>query len=215
MMRNFLIRLPRNVKRSLLILVDVVSIFIVFWSALMIRSGSIFIPSEGYQLTNASGEDFYLAFAIITLITIPVFVMTRLYRSIMRYISLETYIKIVKATVISSLLSAVTIVYMGLPIPRTSILIYFVLMTMMMFYTRFTARNYLLNIKLHNHKNIFIYGVDESSQKVSEILKNTNDFNIVAFLSNDKKLNKTTVSEIPVYMSYSIEDLVKKYLINR
>ena len=214
MMRNFLIRLPRNVKRSLLILVDVVSIFIVFWSALMIRSGSIFMPSEGYQLTNASGEDFYLAFAIITLITIPVFVMTRLYRSIMRYISLETYIKIVKATVISSLLSAVTIVYMGLPIPRTSILIYFVLMTMIMFYTRFTARNYLLNIKLHNHKNIFIYGVDESSQKVSEILKNTNDFNIVAFLSNDKKLNKTTVSEIPVYMSYSIEDLVKKYLID-
>ena len=74
-MRDFLIKLPRNIKRVLLISVDALSIYIVFWSALMIRSGSLFMPSEGYQLTNASAEDFYLAFSIITLIvgidTIP------------------------------------------------------------------------------------------------------------------------------------------------
>jgi FlaA1/EpsC-like NDP-sugar epimerase len=213
-MRDFLIKLPRNTKRSIMIFGDMMVIFLVFWLALMMRAGEVFWFNETYALTNARLEDLLLAYAILVIVAIPVFVYSRLYRSIIRYISLETYIKIIKATALSSLLSSLIMYYLILPVPRSVILIYFILLTGFMFFTRFIARSYLLDEKFRNQKNILIYGINDSSQKVSDILKNTKDFNISGFISKDIKLKKTSISEIPVFMVGDLEKIIDKLNIN-
>ena len=213
-MRDFLIKLPRNTKRSIMIFGDMMVIFLVFWLALMMRAGEVFWFNETYALTNARLEDFLLAYAILVMVAIPVFVYSRLYRSIIRYISLETYIKIIKATALSSLLSSLVMYYLILPVPRSVILIYFILLTGFMFFTRFIARSYLLDERFRNQKNILIYGINDSSQKVSDILKNTKDFNISGFISKDIKLKKTSISEIPVFMVGDLEKIIDKLNIN-
>ena len=213
-MRDFLIKLPRNTKRSIMIFGDIMVIFLVFWLALMMRAGEVFWFNETYALTNARLEDLLLAYAILVIVAIPVFVYSRLYRSIIRYISLETYIKIIKATALSSLLSSLVIYYLILPIPRSAILIYFILLTGFMFFTRFIARSYLLDERFRNQKNILIYGINDSSQKVSDILKNTKDFNISGFISKDIKLKKTSISEIPVFMAGDLKKIIDKLNIN-
>ena len=213
-MRDFLIKLPRNTKRSIMIFGDIMVIFLVFWLALMMRAGEVFWFNETYALTNARLEDLLLAYAILVIVAIPVFVYSRLYRSIIRYISLETYIKIIKATALSSLLSSLIMYYLILPVPRSVILIYFILLTGFMFFTRFIARSYLLDEKFRNQKNILIYGINDSSQKVSDILKNTKDFNISGFISKDIKLKKTSISEIPVFMVGDLEKIIDKLNIN-
>ena len=213
-MRDFLIKLPRNTKRSIMIFGDIMLIFLVFWLALMMRAGEVFWFNETYALTNARLEDLLLAYAILVIVAIPVFVYSRLYRSIIRYISLETYIKIIKATALSSLLSSLAMYYLILPVPRSAILIYFILLTGFMFFTRFIARSYLLDEKFRNQKNILIYGINDSSQKVSDILKNTKDFNISGFISKDIKLKKTSISEIPVFMVGDLEKIIDKLNIN-
>ena len=190
-MRDLLIKLPRNIKRSIMIFGDLSVIFFVFWLALMIRAGEVFSFNETYILTNAQPEDLLLAYSILVIVTIPVFVYSRLYRSIIRYISLETYVKIIKATATSSLLASSVIYYLSLPLPRSAFLIYFILLTGFMLFTRFVARSYLLDQRFRNQKNILIYGVNDSSQKVSEILKNTKDFNISGFISKDARLKRT------------------------
>ena len=144
-MRDFLIKLPRNIKRSIMISGDIMVVFLVFWLALMMRAGEVFWFNETYALTNARLEDLLLAYAILVIVAIPVFVYSRLYRSIIRYISLETYIKIIKATALSSLLSSLIMYYLILPVPRSVILIYFILLTGFMFFTRFIERSYLLD----------------------------------------------------------------------
>jgi FlaA1/EpsC-like NDP-sugar epimerase len=213
-MRDFLIKLPRNIKRSIMISGDIMVVFLVFWLALMMRAGEVFWFNETYALTNARLEDLLLAYAILVIVAIPVFVYSRLYRSIIRYISLETYIKIIKATALSSLLSSLVMYYLILPVPRSVILIYFILLTGFMFFTRFIARSYLLDEKFRNQKNILIYGINDSSQKVSDILKNTKDFNISGFISKDIKLKKTSISEIPVFMVGDLEKIIDKLNIN-
>ena len=191
-----------------MILADIVVIYSVLWMSLMIRSGDLYLPNQTYALTNAQPEVFLITGSILVLVTIPVFIYMRLYRSIIRYISLETYVKIIKATLVSSLISALIITHYNLPIPRSALLIYFVILTGAMYFIRFTARNYLLNIKESQKKNILIYGINDSSQKVSDILKNTNDFKILGFISNDEKLNKTSIGEIPVYMSSNLDKII-------
>ena len=213
-MRDFLIKLPRNTKRSIMIFGDIMVIFLVFWLALMMRAGEVFWFNETYALTNARLEDLLLAYAILVIVAIPVFVYSRLYRSIIRYISLETYIKIIKATALSSLLSSLIMYYLILPVPRSAILIYFILLTGFMFFTRFIARSYLLDERFRNQKNILIYGINDSSQKVSDILKNTKDFNISGFISKDIKLKKTSISEIPVFMAGDLKKIIDKLNIN-
>ena len=125
-MRDFLIKLPRNTKRSIMIFGDMMVIFLVFWLALMMRAGEVFWFNETYALTNARLEDLLLAYAILVIVAIPVFVYSRLYRSIIRYISLETYVKIIKATAISSLLASSAIYYLNLPLPRSAFLIFLI-----------------------------------------------------------------------------------------
>jgi len=213
-MRDLLIKLPRNIKRSIMIFGDLSVIFFVFWLALMIRAGEVFSFNETYILTNAQPEDLLLAYSILAIVTIPVFVYLRLYRSIIRYISLETYVKIIKATAISSLLASSVIYYLSLPLPRSAFLIYFILLTGFMLFTRFVARSYLLDQRFRNQKNILIYGVNDSSQKVSEILKNTKDFNISGFISKDISLKRASISEIPVFMADDLGRIISKLSIN-
>lgn len=201
-------------KRSLMIVVDIIAIFTVLWISLMIRSGDLYWPNEIYPLTNAKPNIFLITGSILVLVTIPIFIYMRLYRSIIRYISIETYVKIVKATILSSVISALLITYYNLPVPRSAFLVYFILLTGIMYFTRFTARSYLLNISENKQRNILIYGINDSSQKVSQILKNTNEFSISGFISNDEKLKKTSIAEIPVYMATNLSELIKKLSID-
>lgn len=213
-MRDLLIRLPRNIKRSIMILVDSIAIYLVLWISLMIRSGDLYWPNEIYSLTNANSEVFLIAGTMLVLITIPIFVYMRLYRSIIRYISIESYVKIIKATLLSTIISALLITYFNLPVPRSALVIFFVILTGVMYFTRFTARSYLLNISENRQRNILIYGINDSSQKVGQILKNTNEFNIAGFISNDSKLEKTSIGEIPVFMESNLTNIIRKLSIN-
>ena len=103
-MQKFLIQLPRNLKRLFLMSIDVISIYISVWVALMLRSGDFFWMSDGYELTKATPDQLYNATILAIVITIPMLTLSRLYRSITRYISLETYVKIAKATFAASIL---------------------------------------------------------------------------------------------------------------
>ena len=192
-----------------MIIADIVVIFVVLWISLMIRSGDLYWPNETYELTNAQPITYLITGSILVLVTIPIFIYMRLYRSIIRYISIETYVKIMKATIISSVISALLITYYNLPVPRSALLIYFCNLDRYdVYFLRFTAKNYLLNIR-NKQTNILIYGINDSSQKVSEILKNTRDFKILGFISNDTKLKKTSIGEIPVYMFSNLRKILK------
>ena len=207
-MKNTLVTLPRNLKRLLLISIDILSLWLALWLALMIRAGQFFLPINGYQLTQAQPSQLFDVFILTIFITIPILIFSRLYRSITRYMTLETYAKIAKACIASGVIWALTIYFLNYPIPRTVSIIYILLSTTFVFVTRFSARTLLLPKLLGQRKNILIFGDINSVSKIAELLKNDLQSNPVGFISDDNEFKKTRIGELPVYIQKDIDKVI-------
>ena len=209
-MKSTLITLPRNLKRILLILIDIASLWLALWIALMIRSDQFFIPMNGYELTKAQPSELFEVFVLTAIITIPVLIVSRLYRAITRYITLETYVKITKACLIAGIIWSITVYALNYPIPRTASITYILLSTFFVFMTRFSARALLLPKLLGQRKNILIYGDIDSASRMIELLKNDLLSNTVGVISEDNNLKKTRISEMPIYLKKDLKKIIPK-----
>jgi len=207
-MKSFLINLSRSRKRLILILADVVTISIALWVALMIRQDNYFVFSEGYELTGAKPKDLYLLLLLAIFSIIPVLVATRLYRSITRYINIETYVKITQASILGSTIWAILILALSIPIPRSVLIIFFVLSTSLIFITRYTARSLLTRQRINGMRKVLIYGTDDSSIQIAEMLKNDNNILPIGFIA-DKNINsKTIISGLKVYQVEKVKNII-------
>ena len=126
-MKEFLLNLTRLQKRLLLILVDAVTISLALWLSLSIRQDSFFNFSDGYELTGATSLNLYSILLLANVTIITSLILFRLYRSITRYISIETYVKITKASIIGTGLWALIIYGLHLPFPRSGFIIFFII----------------------------------------------------------------------------------------
>jgi FlaA1/EpsC-like NDP-sugar epimerase len=165
---------------------------------------------DGYELTKAQPSELFEVFILTTIITIPILIFSRLYRSITRYITLETYVKIAKACVIAGIIWSLIVYALNYPIPRTASINYILLSTMFVFITRFSARAFLLPKLLGQRKNILIYGDINSASRMIELLKNDLLSNTVGVISENNKLKKTRISEIPIYLKKDLKKIIPK-----
>ena len=204
-MKKTLITLPRNLKRLLLIAIDVLSIWLALWIALIIRADQFFIPTDGYALTNAQPSDLFDVFILASVITVPILVFSRLYRTITRYITIETYVKIAKACLLAGITWSIIIYSLNYPIPRTASITYILLSTIFVFITRFTARAILIPRLLGHKKNILIYGDIESASRMIQLLKNDLLSHTIGVLSEDNELKKTRVGEVSIYLKKDLK----------
>ena len=209
-MKDTLVTLPRNLKRILLILIDIASLWAALWIALIVRSGQFFSPMDGYELTNAESYQLFEVFILTAIITIPALVISRLYRAITRYITLDTYIKITKACLIAGIIWSLTVYALNYPIPRTALIIYILLSTFFVFITRFFARALLIPKLLGQRKNILIYGDIDSASRMIELLRNDLLSNTVGVISEDNQLKKARISEIPIYLKKDLKKIIPK-----
>jgi len=206
-MKNFLLNLSRHNKRLLLLFVDVITISVALWLSFVIRQDNIFSFSEGYELTGAKPSDLYLTQALALIIIITSLIISRLYRSIIRYITIETYVKIAKASLIGTLIwSSVIYIILDLPIPRSVGLIFFVLSTSFLFFTRYTARTFLTKQRIAQMHKVLIYGTSPESIEISEILKTDTDIIPVGYITSDDELKRMIISGLHVY---NIKDIHK------
>ena len=209
-MKHYLLSLSRTNKRLILLLSDVLSITFAFWLSLMIRQDKYFVFSEGYELTNASTESLYITAILAIIAIVPVLLIMRLYRSITRYINIETYVKITKASIIGSIIWYIAVSTLKLPIPRSVVIITFILSTLFLFITRYSARTLLTQQRIYNMQKVLIYGTSSSSIQIAEMLKNDVKLLPVGFISDDNANTKTTISELKVYPLNKINNIILK-----
>ena len=207
-MKKYLISLSRSRKRQILIFADFCTISLSLWISLMIRQDNYFTFSEGYELTGATSDDLYLLLLLAIVSIIPVLIITRLYRSITRYINIETYVKITKASVIGSAIWAFIILTLHIPVPRSVLIIFFVLSTLLLYMTRYIARALLTQQRINNMRKVLIYGTSNSSIQIAEMLKNDNNILPIGFIADDIIDGKTTISELKVHQMHKIKDII-------
>ena len=209
-MKNFLLNLPRNIKRLILIFVDIASLSFAAYLAFVIRAGSFFDPHNGYGITNITPNELFLAIFLAPIIAVPVLIYFRLYRSITRYISSETFTKISYALIISGLIWSSILLYMSFPIPRLIYPTYILFSISFVCYTRFTARNYLMSRALGATKNVLIYSINNEAKVLFKHLSNHLKYNVVGFITSDAKLERTVFSNTPIININKIDNIIKK-----
>ena len=209
-MKEFLLNLTRLQKRLLLILVDAVTISLALWLSLSIRQDSFFNFSNGYELTGATSLNLYSILLLANVTIISSLILFRLYRSITRYISIETYVKITKASTIGTSLWALIVYNLHLPFPRSVFIIFFIFSTSLLFLTRYTARSFLTQQKENAKHAVLIYGTSQEAIEINNILKSSQSILSKGFISNNSDDTKTMIAELPVYTLKDIEKVISK-----
>ena len=209
-MRKFLLSLPRNKKQALVITVDVISLVSAVWLAFMLRTDQFFWPSSGYPLTKITPVQLYTVFLLAPMITVTLLHLSRLYRSITRYITSETYLKLTKACLLASFLWSILIYQIGYPVPRSIYVIYTVLSLSFIIFTRYAATVFLSKTNYLGRKNVLIYGTGSSARQMANLLTNDLEIKPVGFISDDDDFEKTSIAELSVYSKKDIERVITK-----
>ena len=208
-MKTYLLSLNRETKRALLLVIDVISILFAVWLAFVVRADMFFMPYVGDTTPYTSTSVYTLISLFAVIITIPALIYSRLYRSITRYITQETYKKITIVSLVSVSIWTV-FVHTNIMLPRSIYVLYFIFSTSFFYTSRFIARYMLIDNLNINRNSVLVYGSDKYAFDIAELLKSDNIIKPVGFISNKKDMGNTFVADLPVIYINKLEKFIKK-----
>ncbi len=198
----FFINSSKLRKRIIMVLVDIILINFSFSVSFFLYTKNFYFPDNFLS---------YLIFFFINISAILIFIRMGLYRAIIRFIEFEAIWQIFKAVVFYIFSLGLLIFLLNFQeIPRSVILINFVLLLNVICASRLIAKHYLsLNgIQQNtNQRNILIYGAGiQGIQLINPILYNTN-LNLCGFLDDSKTKQGQFVKNYKVYSPNNLNEL--------
>ena len=202
---NKLIELNRTTKRLLMMIADSVLIVFVLLSSFSIRLGYWFWPKE----------ELLWIFFVAPVISIPVFINFKLYRSVVRYIGIQALASIAQAVTLYAVIWGL-FGYMATieGIPRSVILINWMLSLLVIGGSRIIARWVFFDERFFSNRkksNVIIYGAGSAGRQLSHALQLSTEYRHVAYIDAKVELNGTYINNIPIFSSEKIQSLVQKY----
>ncbi len=196
-------RLTRRDKQILAICFDAVALPFALWSALVLRLGE----------WNFDVSLYWPAFLVSSFISIPVFAYLGLYRHVVRHIGTRAVWAVIQGASITAL-SVASIAYMVplIGFPRSVPVIFWLLALLYVGGTRFTVRAYFqwLQKGVKAGKPIIIYGASETGAQLARQLRQHSEFHPVAFLDDDRSLQKRFIDGLYVYPPRALDKLMKE-----
>lgn len=203
-LRNILCGLPRPVKRSALILFDMVALSIAAWAAYSLRLSTWFIPTPTQWIVIAAAP----------LASIPVFVRFGLYRAVIRYLPERALWTIANAVIVSTLVWVCLLFAMEFSrlgtVPRSVPVIYCLLAIIAISGSRFAAK-YMLwaPIRRRYSGQVAIYGAGNAGAQLASALQRENNKYVAGFLDDDPALQGRDVAGIRVYAPHQLPHLME------
>lgn len=209
--RRWLLELPRDRKRALLVVLDFLMLSGVLWASMSIRHGSLFWP-----------ETPSLALLLIAapIITVVSFSYAGLYRMVTRYLGSRGHSRIVGAVTISVLVWSLVVFMSGqLGVPRSAIVTYAFASAAAVMASRQLMAWFLkssgINLPRFDAKkprnSVLIYGAGRSGIELSRALEHMPDRDVVAFCDASPTLWGQYVGGIKVHRPERIPRLIERY----
>lgn len=209
-MINTISKLPRFLKRTLVILLDIFFCFLSTWFAFYLRLGDFFISFDIILKP--------ILFSIILLI--PIFIFKGLYKVIFRHSDWLGLKNIFYAILIYGVIYLNFIMFIGISdVPRTIGFIQPLILLLLVMSSRKSA-DYIINGKLKNFfsKNkvpsCLIYGAGSKGRQIFSSLSNRNKYKIIGYLDDDIKLQSKILNGLRIYSIKQLEYLLSKKKIN-
>ncbi|WP_137936946.1 nucleoside-diphosphate sugar epimerase/dehydratase [Chitinivorax sp. B] len=202
-----LVKLPRVLKQTLLLVTDTVLLFFASWLAYSLRFGYFFEPNPA-QLGLMLGAPF---------LAIPVFLRLGLYRSVIRYLGEQAFWSVIKSMGLATLLWA-GLAFMtqqtGMAgVPRSVLILYWLIGMVLIGGSRFAAR-WLLWLPVRSQfagRQVFIYGAGDAGRQLAASLRKGRDLFPAGFFDDDITLHGKDVDGLRVYNPKQIGTLIKRF----
>ncbi|WP_422138278.1 polysaccharide biosynthesis protein [Endozoicomonas sp. ALC020] len=214
-MRKTLLSLPRSGKRLVTLLFDSIAIIFCLWMAFYIRLNMV-----------DSFTQYYPAFTIAVVVTLPFLVKMGLYRAVLRYMGSDSLIVIFKACSYAAICLMLAGFLSGQAhLPRSIPFIYWLLLLPTMIISRYLIRSWLLEESIadifpeffprrerHSRRGVpvAIYGAGAAGVQVMSALDRGIEYQPVAFLDDKQDNVGRAIQGRRIYRPLSFEQMVQE-----
>jgi FlaA1/EpsC-like NDP-sugar epimerase len=200
MIQNVL-KLPRKIKQALMLLFDAGAIISCLFAAFFMRLGYWFYPTGDI--------DFLLAIYAAPLLALPIFIRFGLYREVIRYVGFNALWRISQSVSVYAILWGL-VTFMGAIdfIPRSVILINWLLVIIIISGSRLLVRRILSEVNISNH--VLIYGAGSAGRQLCTALNESKEYKPVAFIDDSKDNYRQSINGLKVYSQNDLEYLIDK-----
>lgn len=191
--------LNRTMKLSLQIFADAVCIFLAFGAALAVKhETTLFLLAS----------DFWLVTFFTIAASILLFLQTKIYKTMIRYLSSGLLTTILNIAFLSTSVLIIGSWLFGLTLHSTTFLMYFVFLLLGISSSRVIVKHLYLSIYSPLRKNVAIYGSNEAGRQLLGILRAGQDYNAVMFLDDETVINGIQISGLP---TFKLSDGISKF----
>ena len=198
-MKNTLINLSRFYKQLTLLFFDSTALVTILLLSFSIRFGYFYVPTG----------DLFWAVIVAPIIALPIFERFGLYRAVIRYIGFNALWSIVQAVTLYALLwNMIGFMASVDGIPRSVILINWLLGILIIGGSRLVGRWLLLEDKNKKTTRVIIYGAGSAGRQLSIALMQSDDYLPVAFVDDNDQLKRQFINDIEVFSRKDLEYLI-------
>ena len=198
-MIQFITSLPKRTKQAIMLSFDAISIVCIIYAAFWIRLGHFFYPS---------GNELLLIIIYGSpLLAMPIFTGFGLYREVIRFVGFKALWNIIQASSIYAMLWGLMVFMANIEdVPRSVILINWVLVTLVIGSSRLFAR--WLFSEATSQNRVVIYGAGSAGRQLLNALKQSKEYNPIAFIDNSKSIHNTIINGLRVYSPDNLQRLI-------
>lgn len=203
-MHVFLLKLPRQSKRFIMLASDLVLLPMALWSAVALRLGN-WLPDMSHL---------WWVLLAAPAIAIPIFIKINLYRAVVRYMDDKVVFVIFGGVTLAVLLLVAVVALSGVQgVPRSSFVIYWLIALLYIGGSRLLARAYIRRFEIKvgggERTRVAIYGAGQAGVQLAVSLQHTlKNFLPVAFFDEKSDLHGCEISGIPVYSPADFTDVL-------
>ena len=193
------ISLPKRTKQAIMLSFDAISIVCIIYAAFWIRLGHFFYPSGNELLLIVIYGSPLLAIAIFTGFG--------LYREVIRFVGFKALWNIIQASSIYAILWGLMVFMANIEdVPRSVILINWVLVTLVIGSSRLFAR--WLFSEATSQNRVVIYGAGSAGRQLLNALKHSKEYNPIAFIDDSASIHNNIINGLKIYSPDNLQRLI-------
>ena len=203
---QWLLAMPRPLKRGLALALDAFFCVLTVWLALYLRLEA-WVGLEGMYLPAVLGS---IALAL------PIFVRAGLYRTIFRHAGWHAMLILVKAMALYGFVYASVFTLIAVPgIPRTVGIIQPLLLLVAVGSSRMAVSFFLGDLYRRILKDstvpgVLIYGAGSAGRQLASGLRKSGEQRVVGFVDDDRRLHGNTVDGLTVFSPEKLKEVIEK-----
>jgi len=197
-----LIELPRNIKQTFLLLMDMLFVAGAMWGAVVLR-----LQDNTFHL--GAVEVFC---AILTILfSAVIFLRLGLYRAVIRFMGQQAIWAVITAVSYSTLILGSLIFFSQAEVPRSMPFLYWVISLLFIGGTRLAVRGYYQAKLRSMSETVIIYGAGESGRQLLTALHHGDEYRAVVFVDDDIALQHTVINGLQVARYVDIPRLILEH----